>query len=85
VLENESFKVNNLIRHLKTKHDSLADRGAEFFKRKTEIVKKTKLDSSGSYQQNNASAVEASYLVTQRIAKVNKTAHNSRRINSSVC
>jgi hypothetical protein len=31
VLANESFKVNKLTRHLKTKHDSLADRGTEFF------------------------------------------------------
>jgi hypothetical protein len=85
VLENESFKVNKLIRHLKTKHGSLADRGTEFFKRKVENVKKTRLDSSGSFQQKNASAIEASYLVAQRIAKVNKTAHNSRRINSSMC
>jgi hypothetical protein len=85
VLANASFKVNKLIRHLKTKHDSLADRGTEFFKRKAKIVKKTRLDSSGSYQQENASAVEASYLVAQRIAKVNKTAHNSRSINSSMC
>jgi hypothetical protein len=51
VLANESFKVNKLIRHLKTKHDSLADIGTEFFKRKAEIVKKTRLHSSGSYQQ----------------------------------
>jgi hypothetical protein len=51
VLENESFKANKLIRHLKTKHDSLADRGTDFFKRKAEIVKKTRFDSSGSDQQ----------------------------------
>jgi hypothetical protein len=72
VLANESFEVNKLIRRLKTKRDSLADRGTEFFKRKAEIVRKTRLDSSGSYQQKKASAVEASYLVAQRIAKVNK-------------
>jgi hypothetical protein len=50
VLENELFKVNKLIRHLKTKHGSLADRGTEFVKRKAKIVKKTRLDSSGSYR-----------------------------------
>jgi hypothetical protein len=63
----------------------LADCSGQFFKRKAKIVKKTRLDSSGSFQQKNASAIEASYLVVQRIAKVNKTAHNSRRINSSMC
>jgi hypothetical protein len=85
VLANESFKVNMLIRHLKTKHNSLADHSTYFFKRKAKTVKKTRLDSSGSYQQKNASATEASYLVAQRTAKVNKTTHNSRRINSSMC
>jgi hypothetical protein len=61
-----------LIQHLKTKHDSSADRGTVFYKRKAEIVKKTRLDSSRSYQQKNAAANEASYLVAQRIAKVKK-------------
>jgi hypothetical protein len=51
----------------------LADCGTKVFKRKDEIVKKTRLDSSRSYQQKNAAAVEASYLVAQRIAKVKKT------------
>jgi hypothetical protein len=51
VLANESFNVNKLIKHLKIKHGSLADQGAEFFKRKAETVNKTRLDSSGSYQQ----------------------------------
>jgi hypothetical protein len=72
VLANESFKVNKLIRHLKTNCDSLADRGKEIFKRKAKIVKKTRLDSSGSYQQKNAASVEASHLVTQKIVKVKK-------------
>jgi hypothetical protein len=51
VLANESLKAKKLIRHLKTKRDSLAHRGMECFKRKPKIVKKTRLDSSGSYQQ----------------------------------
>jgi hypothetical protein len=50
-LANESFKVNNLTQHMKTKHISLADHGIEFFKRRLEIVNKTRLDSSGSFQQ----------------------------------
>jgi hypothetical protein len=48
----------------------LSDRDTEFFKRKAVIIKKTRLDSSGSYQQKYAAAVETSYLVSQRIAKV---------------
>jgi stalled ribosome alternative rescue factor ArfA len=46
--------------------------GQSFFKRKVEIVKKTRLDGPGSYQQKNAAAIEASYLVAQRTAKVKK-------------
>jgi hypothetical protein len=46
VLANESFDVNKLMLHLKTKHGSLADRGAEIFKRKAEIVNKARLHSS---------------------------------------
>jgi hypothetical protein len=41
--------------------------------RKAEIVKKSRLDSSGLYQQENAAAVEALYLVAQRIAKTKRT------------
>jgi hypothetical protein len=51
VLENVSFKVNTLMRHLKIKHGSLVDRSADFFKRKAEIVNETRLDTCGSYQQ----------------------------------
>jgi hypothetical protein len=40
------------MQHLKTKHTSLIDSDAEFFKRKAEIVKKTRLDSCGSYRVN---------------------------------
>jgi hypothetical protein len=38
------------MRHLKTRHVSLTECGADSFKRKTEIVKKTKLDICRSYQ-----------------------------------
>jgi hypothetical protein len=43
VLANESFNVNKLMRHLKTKHGFLTYSGAKFFKRKAEIVKKLDL------------------------------------------
>jgi hypothetical protein len=51
VLTNESVNVNKLMQHLKPKHCFIADRGAEFVKRKAEIVKKTRLYSCESYQQ----------------------------------
>jgi hypothetical protein len=50
VLANESFKASKVIRHLKTKYSTLADGGTEFFKRKAEIIKKARLDNSGSYK-----------------------------------
>jgi hypothetical protein len=43
--------MSQLMQHLKPKHCFIADRGAEFVKRKAEIVKKTRLYSCGSYQQ----------------------------------
>jgi hypothetical protein len=73
VLVNESFKENKFMQQLKTKQNSLADRGAEFFKRKAETVNKTRLYDCGSYQQNNAAVIEAaSYLVAQKFAKAKK-------------
>jgi hypothetical protein len=59
------------MRHLKTKHGCFADRDAEYFKRNIEIVKKTEVDSCGSYQEKTA-AVEALYLVAQRTAKAKR-------------
>jgi hypothetical protein len=47
VVENP-FKAKNIIRHLKTKHDCLAESGTEFFKRKAGIIKTARRDSSGS-------------------------------------
>jgi hypothetical protein len=45
VLANKSFNVNKLMRLLKTKQGSLADRAAQFFMTKAETVKETTLDS----------------------------------------
>jgi hypothetical protein len=59
------------MRHLK-KHGSLADGNAEYFNRKANIVSKARLDSCGSCQQNNISAIEVLYLVAQRIVKAKK-------------
>jgi hypothetical protein len=84
VLANESFKVNKLIRHLKTKHDSLADRDTEFFKRKAEIVKKTRLDNSGSYQQKMLLSLKLHIQLHKELQRL-KIAQNIRRINSSMC
>jgi hypothetical protein len=75
--------VNEFMQHIKTKHGSLAYHGAEFFKRKAEIVKNIRLDSCGSYLKKNAAVVEASYLVPQRIAKA-KIPYSSRIINTSL-
>jgi hypothetical protein len=57
VLANKSFKVNKLI-HLRTKRRSLAGHDADLFKRMAEVVKKTRVDSSGLYQQKNYAAIQ---------------------------
>lgn len=72
ILSAESMKPNKLIRHFNTKHPNFADKDIDFFKRKADSVKRSRLDSGGLYQQQNVAAVEASYLVALRIAKAKK-------------
>jgi hypothetical protein len=40
VLANDPIKVNKLMRHLKTKHGSLAGRDAEFLRERLELQRK---------------------------------------------
>lgn len=42
VLENKSFKLNELLQHMRTKYGSLADHGADIFKRNAKDVKKSR-------------------------------------------
>jgi hypothetical protein len=69
VLANESLNANKLMKHLKIKHGSLADQGAEFFKRKAETVNKTNLIVVDLTSKKNAATEEASFVVAQSFTK----------------
>ncbi|XP_049919796.1 SCAN domain-containing protein 3-like [Epinephelus moara] len=70
-LANEAMKPSKLLRHMETKHPGLKDKPLEFFERK-------KREQEGQKQllrattSTNASALRASYLVANCIAKAKK-------------
>ncbi|XP_041840400.1 SCAN domain-containing protein 3-like [Melanotaenia boesemani] len=70
-LSNEAMKPSKLLRHLETKHPALKDKPLEYFERK-------KREQEGQKQllrattSTNVSALKASYLVANRIAKSKK-------------
>ncbi len=72
VLANESMKPAKLQRHLNTKHSNLNNKDAAFFKAKAVGVKNCRLDASGSFQNKNLAAIEASYSVALKVAQAKK-------------
>ena len=70
-LSNEAMKPSKLLRHLETKHPALKDKPLGYFERKKREQKGQKqlLRATSS---TNASALKASYLVANRIAKAKK-------------
>ena len=73
VLSPESMKPSKLKRHLETKHTDRKDKDLSFFERKANCVKRSRMDSSGVFQQQNRAAVEATFVVSLRIAKAKKS------------
>ena len=72
VLANESMKPAKLQRHLNTKHNNLNNKDAAFFKAKVRGVKSCRLDASGSFQNKNLAAIEASYSAALKVAQAKK-------------
>ena len=72
VLSEESMKPNKLRRHLESKHPKLSNENPEFFKKKSLQLKKSCLDSDGTFQRQSKSDLMASYIVSLRIAKAKK-------------
>ena len=68
VLSPESMKPSKLKRHLETKHTDCKDKELSFFER----VKRSRMDSSGVFQQQNRAGVEATLVASLRIAKAKK-------------
>ena len=72
VLSPESMKPSKLKRHSETKHIDCKDKDLSFFERKANCVKRSRMDSSGVFQQRNRAAVKATFVVSLRIAKAKK-------------
>ena len=68
VLTAQSLKPSKLKQHLQSQHPSYVGRDRSHFERQQEWLKRQRLDSSGSFHQQNAAAVKASYLVSLEIA-----------------
>ena len=73
VLSAESLKPSKLKQHLETKHSNHVSKDLEFFRRHEAGLKRQRLDFTGSFQQENAALVQASYEVALKIAKNKKT------------
>lgn len=72
-LSNEALKPCKLRRHLQTKHGEYANKPLQFFKNKLkEYQSKRKIMEGTARGSDNAKAVEASYLVSELIAKTGK-------------
>lgn len=69
-LSNEAMKPSKLLRHLETKHPALKDMPLEYFERKKREQGQKQL--LRAITSTNASALRASYLVANRIAKAKK-------------
>ncbi|XP_068227883.1 protein FAM200C-like [Palaemon carinicauda] len=72
ILSAESLKPSKLKRHLETKHPEHAKKDLDFFKRHERCLKSQRLDRSGSFQQQSATVLEASYEIAFEIAKQKK-------------
>ena len=75
VLSTEAMKPSKMKRHLESKHPQYRDKPVDFFKGKETVTKRARLDSTGALAQQTAAAVQASYMVSYRIAKAKKP-HN---------
>ena len=75
VLSNESLRPSKLKNHLEKNHPELKDKSIEYFKRLESNCKRQRLDKTGNFQQTDQKLTEASFVVSQIIAKQKKP-HN---------
>jgi hypothetical protein len=71
ILANASMKPSKLARHQETKHHDTVGKSAEFFKHKTEGLKKQTAGLK-KFTAQNSSGLKASYEVALRVAKAKK-------------
>ena len=75
VLSNESLRPSKLSNHLKKNHLELKNKSIKYFRRLESSCKCQQLDKTGNFQQTDQKLTEASFVVSQIIAK-QKKAHN---------
>ena len=71
-LGNGSMKPFQLKQHLQGCHPELQNKDREYFKLKQNYLKKTRLDSTGTFRQQTDAIVKASYEVSYKIAREKK-------------
>ena len=71
-LSADSMKPSKLKRHLETRHPELLSKDPSFFKRMENGLKQPRLDTTGVYSQQSIACIEASYVVSLRIARQHK-------------
>ena len=84
VLSAESLKTSKSKRHLETKHSNHVSKDLEFFRRYEADLKRQRLDFTGSFQQENAASMQASYEVALEIAR-NKKPHTIGESLVKIC
>ena len=72
ILKAELLSPSKLRLRLETKHSQHVCKDRSFFSRRELNMKRPRLDASGSFHQQNAAVVEASFLVTFEKAKKKK-------------
>ncbi|KAI6658782.1 hypothetical protein LOD99_15107 [Oopsacas minuta] len=66
------MKPSKLTRHLETRHPEHSSKGSSFFKRMDIVLKRSRLDTTGTYPQQSFTCIGASYLVSLRIVRKHK-------------
>ena len=74
-LSADRMKPSLLNRHLETCHPELKDKDPSYFQRKESGVKKVRLDTTWKFNQLSVSAIEASYVISLKIAHPQKKPH----------
>ena len=67
--------LSKLSNHLKKNHPELKNKSIEYFRRLESSCKRQRLDKTGNFQQTDQKLTEASFVVSQIIAKQKKV-HN---------
>ena len=72
VLSPGAMKPSLLQRHLHGCHPELKGKDVDYFRRREDMLTRSKLDHSGSFHQTNKAALHASYVVSLKIAQEKK-------------